>query len=147
MSERTVLEAIQARRLLSATPQSTVFDAVCRMTKANRGSVLILDQSGKLSGIFTERDLMKRVVSASLDPKTTPLSEVMTPNPKTIPPETRVPDAVFLMRQWGFRHFPIMSSAGDIIGVFSLRDAMPGEIVDAEHLSDHLDEQFADVLA
>jgi CBS domain-containing protein len=147
MAERTVLESIPQRRIISASLQSSVYDAACKMAKAHCGSVLIVDESGSMLGIFTERDLMVRVVAQALDPKKTPLSEVMTPNPLSVSPETSVHDAVFIMKQHAIRHLPILSPTAAVIGVFSIRDALPREITDADDLLDNLDQQFTNVLA
>lgn len=147
MTERTVSDLLIRRPVLTAAPHSTVFEAACRMSKANCGSVLILDDSGALRGIFTERDLMTRVVAKSLPPDCTQLSEVMTPNPHVISPQTRVYEAVYLMKQAGIRHLPILSAEATVIGIFSIRDALPTELTDAEHLAEHLDQQFSDILA
>ncbi|WP_420475162.1 cyclic nucleotide-binding/CBS domain-containing protein [Noviherbaspirillum sp. ST9] len=146
MAERTLLESIPRRPILSAAPHSSAYDAACRMSKAGCGSVLVLSPDGALVGIFTERDLMTRVVALARPPESTPLSEVMTPNPQVVGPQTSVHNAVVLMRQAGIRHLPILSSNA-ILGVFSIRDALPTELRDADHLLDHLDQQFSDVLA
>jgi CBS domain-containing protein len=97
------------------------------MTRAGRGSVLVMEPPDSLLGILTERDLMTRVLARGLDPDTTPVRAIMTPNPICIPPETKVSDAVVLMLERGFRHLPIVSGA-KIYGVFSARDALPREI-------------------
>ena len=68
MSDRTVSQSITHRHLVSLLPQATVLEAARIMTKANTGSVLIMDISGELLGILTERDLMTRVVSNPLNP-------------------------------------------------------------------------------
>ena len=147
MAERTVLEPISRRRMISALPDDTVYQAACVMTKAHCGGILIVDRDGKMRGIFTERDLLFRVVAHALDPDKTLLSEVMTPDPHTVSPETTAREAVFLMRQHRIRHLPVISATGDIMGVFSLNDALPREIVDAADLSDDLDRQLTNVLA
>lgn len=147
MTERTVSDSLIRRPVLSAAPHATVFEAASLMTKANCGSVLILEDSGVLRGIFTERDLMTRVVAKSLPPESTPLADVMTHNPHVISPQTRVYEAVYLMKQAGIRHLPILSAEANVIGVFSIRDALPAELTDAEHLAEHLDQQFSDILA
>ena len=74
------------------------------MTRANCGSVLILDTSGQLLGILTERDLMTRVLAKALNPQTTQTSEVMTPNPHCVEPHMKVSEAVLIMIERGFRH-------------------------------------------
>jgi signal-transduction protein with cAMP-binding, CBS, and nucleotidyltransferase domain len=146
MTERTVLESISRRRLISASPQSNTYDAARMMAKAQCGSILIVDDKGSLIGIFTERDLMMRVVAQSLAPEKTLLAEVMTPNPRSVSPQTSVHDAVFLMKQCRIRHLPILSGTA-VVGIFSLRDALPHEVTDADDLSENLDHQFSNVLA
>ncbi len=125
--ERTVFQSITRSLITSVGPQSSVRDAACVMTRANCGSVLVIEPPDRLLGILTERDLMTRVLARGVDPERTPVREVMTPNPICIPPETPVSDAVVLMIERGFRHLPILSGTR-ILGVFSVRDALPREI-------------------
>ena len=146
MTDRTVFQSISRSHLVTTTPQSTVFQAACVMTRAHSGSVLILDEAGGPAGIFTERDLLTKVVAKALDPATTLVSAVMTPNPSTVPPEMSVCDAVLLMKQRRFRHLPIVGASGKVLGMFSFRDASARELIDADDMADHLDE-MTDVLA
>ncbi len=128
MSERTVFQSMSQKHVVSLGPQATVWEAACMMTGANCGSVLIVDTPGKLLGIVTERDLMTRVLAKALSPSTTLVSEVMTKNPHCVTPDTLVSDAVLLMIERGFRHLPIMAPHGKLLGVFSVRDALPREV-------------------
>lgn len=146
MTDRTVYQSISRMQLITAAPQSTVFQAACIMTRSKSGSVLILDEVGGPLGIFTERDLMTKVVAKSLDPAVTSVSAVMTKNPMTVPPEMSVCDAVLLMKEHRFRHLPIVAPTGKVVGMFSFRDASPREVIDADDLAAHLDE-VTDVLA
>ena len=127
MSERTVFQSISRSHVISLGPQASVRDAACVMTRANCGSVLIMEPPDLLLGILTERDLMTRVLAKGLDPEHTTAREVMTPNPICVPPETLVSDAVVLMLERGFRHLPLVTGK-KILGVFSVRDALPREI-------------------
>ncbi|WP_213956606.1 MULTISPECIES: cyclic nucleotide-binding/CBS domain-containing protein [unclassified Variovorax] len=127
MAERTVFQSIPRKHVVSIGPQASVRDAACMMTRANCGSVLIMEPPDLLLGILTERDLMTRVLAKGLDPERTTAREVMTPNPICVPPETLVSDAVVLMLERGFRHIPLVSGQ-KILGVFSVRDALPREI-------------------
>ena len=137
MEERTVFQSIASQRLLvSASPEATVCDAARVMTKANCGSILVLDAHGALLGILTERDLMTRVIAKALDPVHTKVAAVMTHHPLCVPPETTVSDAVLLMIERGFRHLPILSAKSKIMGVFSIRDALPREIDTAESFAE-----------
>jgi CBS domain-containing protein len=128
MAERTVFQSITKKHVVSVPPQASVHEAACVMTRANCGSVLVMEPPDKLLGILTERDLMTRVVAKALNPEKTPVSAVMTPNPQCVAPETTVSDAVVIMLERGFRHLPIVGPGSKVLGVFSVRDALPREI-------------------
>ncbi len=140
MPERTVFRSMSQRHVISVGPHASIWEAACIMTKANCGSILIVDTPGTLLGIVTERDLMTRVVAKALSPEKTLVSEVMTHNPHCVPPEMLVSDAVLIMIERGFRHLPIVSPAGKILGVFSIRDALPREIGSAVSLAEFNDQ-------
>jgi len=140
MPERTVFQSMSQKHVVSLGPHASVRDAACIMTRANCGSVLIVDTPGSLLGIVTERDLMRRVLAKALNPETTQVSEVMTRNPQCIAPETRVADAVLIMIERGFRHLPIVNAQAKILGVFSVRDALPREINSAVQLAEFNDQ-------
>jgi CBS domain-containing protein len=145
MSERSVFQSMPHRHLVSLHPQANVWEAACVMTKANCGSVLILDALGKILGILTERDLMTRVVAKARDPKTTMIADVMTHNPQCVAPEMKVSAAVLIMIERGFRHLPVVTEDGKILGVFSVRDAVPREVNHAVNLAE-FNEQLNDTL-
>ena len=145
MPERTVLQSMSRRHVLSLTPAASVHDAACAMTRANCGSVLIIDSAGAMQGIVTERDLMTRVLAKSLDAKATLVTQVMTRNPRCVGPETKVADAVLIMIERGFRHLPIVDAGGRVVGVFSARDALPRELDTAGDLA-RFNEQVNDAL-
>ncbi len=128
MAERTVFQSSTQKRVLSLGPQASVREAAGVMTRANCGSILVLEPPDALLGIVTERDLMTRVLAKGLDPELTTVGEVMTANPICVPPEMLVSDAVLIMIERGFRHLPIVGPGSRIMGVFSVRDALPREI-------------------
>jgi CBS domain-containing protein len=140
MPERTVLQSMSQRHVISLGPHASIREAACLMTKANCGSVLIFEPAGGLLGIVTERDLMTRVLAKALNPESTLVEDVMTRHPYCVAPEVRVADAVLIMIERGFRHLPIVSSAGKILGVFSVRDALPREIGNAVSLAEFHDQ-------
>ena len=145
MSERSVFQAMSRRHVISLGPTATVHEAACVMTRANCGSVLIIDSANTLLGILTERDLMTRVLAKALDPASTLVSKVMTPHPRCISPEFKVADAVLIMIERGFRHLPVVAEGGRILGVFSARDALPRELNTAVTLAE-FNEQVNDAL-
>jgi CBS domain-containing protein len=145
MSERTIFQAMSRRHVLSLSPAATVHEAACVMSRANCGSVLIIDHGSQLLGIVTERDLMTRVLAKALDPAATKVERIMTPNPQCVRPSLKVADAVLIMIERGFRHLPVVTDDGRILGVFSVRDAMPREVNTAVSLSE-FNEQVNDAL-
>lgn len=145
MAERTVFQSMPHRHVISLGPQASVWEAACIMTRANCGSVLVVETSGTLLGIVTERDLMTRVLAKALNPETTTLADVMTRSPRCIAPETLVSDAVLIMIERGFRHLPVIGAQGKIMGVFSVRDALPREIGNAVSMAE-FHEQVNDAL-
>jgi len=128
MAERTVFQSIPKRHVLSLGPHASVWEAACAMTRANCGSILVMEPPDRLLGIVTERDLMTRVLARALEPKQTTVTQIMTAQPQCVPPETLVSDAVLIMMDRGFRHLPIVGADRKVLGVFSIRDALPLEI-------------------
>ncbi len=123
MSERTVFQSMSHKHVLSLGPNASVWEAACVMTKANCGSVLIVDTSGQMQGIVTERDLMTRVLAKARNPEQTKVSEVMTKNPITVDADDVFGYALILMHEHGFRHVPVMEH-DRLIGIVSARDAL-----------------------
>lgn len=145
MPERTVFQSMSHRHVTSLGPQASVFDAACAMTRANCSCVLIIEGGNTLLGIVTERDLTTRVLAKAQDPATTTAASIMTRSPQVVPPETRVADAVLVMIERGFRHLPVVAQDGKILGVFSVRDALPREVNAAVGLAE-FHEQVNDAL-
>ena len=145
MAERMVFQPISQKRVVSLGPHASVREAAGVMTRANCGSVLIMEPPDALLGIVTERDLMTRVLAKGLDPEKTQLRDIMTPNPLCVPPETLISDAVVIMLERGFRHLPIVGPGAKILGVFSVRDALPREIGNAMSQTE-FNEQVNDAL-
>src|SRR5712692_12011230 len=107
MPQRPVRSIIGNQVPVTATGELTVEQAA-RLMKENRiGALLVLD-GGRLTGIFTERDALFRVVAEGRDPAKTRLSEVMTANPRTIAPDRPFGHALHMMHEGGFRHVPVV---------------------------------------
>ncbi len=101
-------------------PSATVLDAVQLMNKSQVSSVLVVD-NGRLSGIFTERDVLRRVVGSALDPKATPLSSVMTAGLTTIAPTTSIDEAHAIFTSRHCRHLPVLDDSR-LVGLISVGD-------------------------
>jgi CBS domain-containing protein len=126
MFSTPVRHLIEPHKLLVASSESTVREATELMASRGVGAVLVVDR-GELLGIFTERDVVFRVVARGLDPDATRLSLVMTPGPKTIAPEKPFGVAMAVMHENGFRHLPVVDK-GVPIGVVSSRSALDPEL-------------------
>jgi CBS domain-containing protein len=126
MFNTRVRDLMDVRKLLLAEPQTSVRAAAGAMAERGTGAVLVL-QADRLVGIFTERDIVFRVVARGLDSATTPLSEVMTREPVTIAPDKAYGQAMLVMHAKGFRHLPVV--AGErVLGIVSARNALDPEL-------------------
>lgn len=118
-----VLKGKSSPNLLSVAPTATVAEAVALMDEKGLGSVLVRDTAGNMAGIFTERDLMRRVVRQGRDPKTTPMSAVMSPDVRQVPSTESIVETLRIMVEHGYRHM-LVSDGGKPAGVVSIRDLM-----------------------
>ena len=109
-------------KLLTAPPETTVAAAAALLATKNVGAVLVVD-AGKLVGIFTERDAVYRVIAKGLDPRATPIAEVMTRSPLTAGPNDTFGHALLVMFENGFRHMPVVEN-GAPVGIVSARHAL-----------------------
>lgn len=126
MFDKRVRDVMQRRKLLKAAPEIRVDRAAKRMAAKNVGAILVVDDD-RLVGIFTERDLLVRVVARGLDAHVTQLADVMTRAPQTIDPDKPFGYALLVMHEKGFRHLPVVES-GKLIGILSSRSAMDPEL-------------------
>ena len=131
------LFTIMTREVVTATPGDTVASAVSAMARRGAGSVVVVDGDSRPVGIFTERDLLVKVVAKGRDPASTRLSDVMTPNPVVAREEWSAAKALEVMAYYGFRHLPVVDSAGRLVGIVSIKDVARSivEEVDVSELS------------
>ena len=130
---REVLRS-KAGQLLTASPDVTVTSAVRMMNEAGFGSVTVMDED-RLVGIFTERDVLVRVIDAELDPGSTLVGEVMTPDPLCIGPEALVEDVIVLITENHCRHLPVVQQ-GQLVGLISIGDLMRWVVRDQDRRVD-----------
>ncbi len=125
---KQIAELIEGRPLVHATTQENVRDVAKRMTDRNIGAVAVLD-AGRLVGVFSERDVMARVVAGGLDPDDTPIGTVMTKEIVVADPNENLDAALVKMQSVGCRHLPVVAD-GALVGMISLRDLL--EVDDAD---------------
>jgi len=104
-------------------PSTGVRTAIERMNQGGVGCVLVED-GGRLCGIFTERDVLTKVVGTTLDIDRTTVDAVMTRDPEALSPDNRVTYALNKMSVGGFRHIPLVDDAGRPLGVVSMRNVV-----------------------
>jgi CBS domain-containing protein len=117
-----ISDLLKTQVLISAEAHQTVLDVARLMVEHNIGAVPVL-QDGKLAGIFTERDLMTRVVVGGKDPSRTSVSLVMTEDPLNVAPNDSPETCMTLMKRHGFRHL-LVCVGRELKGVVSLRDIL-----------------------
>ncbi len=119
---RQIAELIEGHPLHHANSSESVRDVARLMTERNVGAVAVLD-SGKLVGVFSERDLMTRVVAAGLDPDKTAVENVMTRSIVVAGPRDDINSAMQKMHKLGCRHLPVVDG-GNLLGMLSIRDLL-----------------------
>jgi CBS domain-containing protein len=129
-----VLKGKSSPTLLSVAATATVADAVALMDEKSLGSVLVRDAGGAIAGIFTERDLMRRVVRQGRDPKTSPMSAVMTPDVRSVASSESIVEVLRIMVEHGYRHM-MVADGGKPVGVVSIRDLMKSLILPDEPIA------------
>ncbi|MFO0880359.1 MAG: CBS domain-containing protein [Gemmataceae bacterium] len=110
---------LRPTRPVCLSPSHSVAEAVAGMRRVRHGCVLVCEE-GRLEGIFTERDLLRRVL-APRQPLTVPLVRVMTRDPVIVQPTDPIGLAVQRMREGGYRHLPVVDSDGRPVGILSVK--------------------------
>jgi CBS domain-containing protein len=135
MERRIVPDVIGQQQLVMLPSSATVREAAICMSERQVGAVLVT-RDGALEGIFTERDLLQRVVAPGRDPNGTRLVEVMTKNPDTIEADGYAIEALSRMSERGYRHLPVLDQ-GRLVGIVSRRDFLGEEIILVEEEFGH----------
>lgn len=127
----TIRHLLESKREVYHVPPSmTVLDAARYMSERKVGAVCVVE-TNRLVGILSERDIMTRVVSPLLDPKTTRVAQVMTENPVVVAADESYENCIKLMQTAKFRHLPVVEE-GQLRGLLSLRDLLQVDIVEKD---------------
>jgi len=130
--QRAIRSIIEDQEPIMASAEITVA-AAARLMKEHRVGAILVTHEGRLTGIFTERDALFRVMAEGRDPEKTRVAEVMTLNPRTIEPDRPFGHALHLMYEGEFRHVPVVEN-GRPLGMVSARDALGPDL--REFISD-----------
>lgn len=125
------------RRVVTTHPRATARAVSEAMATEKTGALVVLDD-GKLIGIISERDIVGRVVAKGLDPREVPVAAVMTRDVHTVTENVTVLHALEMMHQGRYRHLPVVNTAGQVIGMVSIRDLMRERIGELSMKNDEL---------
>jgi len=117
-----ICDLLRNQVTITAEAHQTVLEVASIMVEHNIGAVPVL-QDGQLTGIFSERDLMSRVVVGGKDPARIAVGQVMTEDPLTVAPNDQLETCMTLMKRHGFRHL-LVCAGRELKGVVSLRDVL-----------------------
>lgn len=111
----------KGRHVIAVNPETTVKEAAKVMSDQHIGAVMVVKADGEIAGIFTERDVMRRVVAECRDPGRTPVRDVMTTAVACCSTKTTLDEVRTLMREKKIRHMPVVED-GRLVGIISLGD-------------------------
>lgn len=126
MFSQRIREVMERKTLVTAPPETTVGKAAELMARKKVGAVMVVEHQN-LVGIFTERDVVFRVIAQGRDAQTTRLADAMTTAPQTVDPDKSFGYALLLMYENRFRHLPVVEN-GKLIGVVSARNALDPDL-------------------
>jgi CBS domain-containing protein len=114
---------------VAAVPvEASVGDAIRKMLDYHVGAVGVIDREGRVAGIFTERDVLRKLTLTRLSPETTPVREMMTTPVEMATHETSPGEAMATMVERHFRHLPVVNDSGKLLGILSIRNLLEWRI-------------------
>ncbi len=132
-------------KVYTINKKESVEEALKKLVDYNIGSLVVVDDKGKMVGIFTERDLLRKVFYKKLDVSQHKVEEFMTPNPVVASPDTRLNDAMNIMTKKRIRHLPVVE-AGKLVGLVSIGDIVAALLKAAEvqikYLKDYIEDKY-----
>ncbi|HTT39981.1 MAG TPA: CBS domain-containing protein [Burkholderiales bacterium] len=136
---KTIQEILQAKshKLLSISPDASVFDALKVMAEKEVGALVVLDGE-RLAGIFSERDYARKVILHGKSSKDTAVREIMTPKVICVRPDQSVEDCMALMTDKRVRHLPVLADK-KVIGVISIGDVVKAVISEQKFMIEQLE--------
>ena len=126
-----------SNRVLSVTPDQSVYEAIDKMAVESIGALLVISQ-GRLVGILSERDYTRKIALLGKNSRETRVRDIMTANVLVVTPQTRTRQCMAIMSEKNIRHLPVVD--GDtVVGMLSIRDLMNDIIADHEYTISQLE--------
>ncbi len=124
----------------TVSPEASAADAIKLMLERRVGAVAVVDKQGKVLGIFTERDVLKKLALSGRDPAKTQVKELMTAPVQTATEKTSPGEALVTMMGHHFRHLPIVDLQGKLLGILSIRNLLQSQVDELRHDLDSLEQ-------
>jgi len=128
----------------SVLPDSSVFDALMLMSQKDIGALMVIDEKGKVAGIFSERDYARKIILKGKASRETKVKEIMTPANKmySVPPGMPIDDCMALVTEKHIRHLPVFWN-NEFQGLISIGDIVKNVISEKQDTIDHLNDYIA----
>ncbi len=132
---KTVSDILKMKgsKVITVDSDAIVLNALVLMAENNIGAVLVTDKTGKVSGIFSERDFVRKIIVKGRNSETARVAELMTADPIAVSPEASLGECMNLMTDHKFRHLPVMKN-GQLIGIISIGDVVKSLINDQDKI-------------
>jgi CBS domain-containing protein len=143
---KDILQNKAIKEIWSVSPKSLVYDALVLMNEKGIGAVIVIDDKGKVAGIFSERDYARKIIIKGKSSKETTVEEVMTPAQKmyTVKPDSPLEDCMALATERHIRHLPVFDK-GKFIGLISTGDIVKILISEKQDLINQLSDYIAGI--
>src|SRR5579871_901112 len=121
------------REIAAVSVEATVADAIHKMLDFHVGAVAVVDDEYRVAGIFTERDVLRKMSLSHVDPRTTSIRELMTTPVEMATRQTGAGEALSIMLERHFRHLPVADENGKLLGILSIRNLLEWRVEDLSH--------------
>jgi CBS domain-containing protein len=118
------------REIAAVGLEASVADAIHKMLDHHVGAVAVVDSDFRVAGIFTERDVLRKMSLSRLDPQTAPVRELMTTPVEMATQSTGAGEALTTMLERHFRHLPVADGDGKLLGILSIRNLLEWRVDD-----------------
>jgi CBS domain-containing protein len=120
--------------------EATAADAIRTMLTRHVGAVGVVDGEGRVAGIFTERDVLRKLALKTLDPEATPVRDLMTTPVEMATLSTSPGEALLVMVERHFRHLPVVDNNGNLLGMLSIRNLLQSRVDELTQQLDSLEQ-------